>query len=588
MLSLPSLLLSGLLYSQLTLAVPSLANRLEPILARQQESCNTATDRSCWTDGFDINTDYEISTPLTGVVRNYTLTLTEVDNWTGPDGYVKEKVMMINDDIIGPTIYAQWGDTISVRVINNLKTNGTSVHWHGIRQLETNLQDGVNGITECPLPPNSERVYTYIAHQYGTSWYHSHFSAQYGNGVSGPIHIDGPASLPYDIDLGPFVLSDYYHKTADELVIYTETNGAPPSDNVLFNGTTVDPTTGVGDYAKITLTPGKKHRLRLINTSVENHFQLSIVNHNMTIIGSDFVPVEAYDTDSLFIGVGQRFDVIIDADQDVDNYWFNVTYGGGGLCGSSNNPYPAAIVQYDGAADGNPSDRGTTPKDHYCVDTMDIVPVISRTVPTSFTASSDNTLDFHLDLTAPTFVWYINNSSEKVDWNKPLSQYIANNQTDYPSNLNIWKVDGESQWVYWLIENDPDAIFSLPHPIHLHGHDFVVLGRSPDANPVTQTSYSFDPSLVNGDNPVRRDVTMLPAAGWLLLAFKTDNPGAWLMHCHIAWHVAGGLSVTFLERLGDYRAGMNATDIDVLNSQCTAWDNYFPADDPYPQDDSGI
>lgn len=34
--------------------------------------------------------------------------------------------------------------------------------------------------------------------------------------------------------------------------------------------------------------------------------------------------------------------------------------------------------------------------------------------------------------------------------------------------------------------------------------------------------------MLNGNNPVRRDVTMLPAAGWLLLAFKTDNPGAWL------------------------------------------------------------
>lgn len=60
------------------------------------------------------------------------------------------------------------------------------------------------------------------------------------------------------------------------------------------------------------------------------------------------------------------------------------------------------------------------------------------------------------------------------------------------------------------------------------------------------------------------------------------------MHCHIAWHVAGGLSVTFLERLSDYRAGMNQTDIDVLNSQCKAWDDYFPAKDPYPQLDSGI
>lgn len=48
----------------------------------------------------------------------------------------------------------------------------------------------------------------------------------------GPIHIDGPASLPYDIDLGPLILSDYYYKTADEIVL---AGGAPPpSDNILY------------------------------------------------------------------------------------------------------------------------------------------------------------------------------------------------------------------------------------------------------------------------------------------------------------------------------------------------------------------
>lgn len=49
----------------------------------------------------------------------------------------------------------------------------------------------------------------------------------------GPIQIDGPASLPYDIDLGPLVLSDYYYKTADALVEATKTTAPPASDNIL-------------------------------------------------------------------------------------------------------------------------------------------------------------------------------------------------------------------------------------------------------------------------------------------------------------------------------------------------------------------
>ena len=133
-------------------------------------------------------------------------------------------------------------------------------------------------MTECPIPPKGGRkTYSFIAEQYGTTWYHSHFSAQYGNGVVGPIVINGPASLPYDIDLGPFPITDYYYKTADELVEFTKINGPPASDNVLFNGTNVHPVTGAGKYAVVNLTPGKRHRLRIINTSVENHFQVYVI-----------------------------------------------------------------------------------------------------------------------------------------------------------------------------------------------------------------------------------------------------------------------------------------------------------------------
>ncbi|MAD87621.1 MAG: hypothetical protein CL912_32075 [Deltaproteobacteria bacterium] len=39
-----------------------------------------------------------------------------------------------------------------IHVYNNLTNyNGTSIHWHGIRQLNTNWQDGVAGVTQCPI-----------------------------------------------------------------------------------------------------------------------------------------------------------------------------------------------------------------------------------------------------------------------------------------------------------------------------------------------------------------------------------------------------------------------------------------------------
>ena len=360
--------------------------------------------------------------------------------------------------------------------------DSTSIHWHGMHQKDTNLHDGANGVTECPIPPNGgQRVYRFRAAQYGTSWYHSHFSAQYGNGVVGTIQIEGPASLPYDIDLGVFPISDYYYKSADDLVHFTMNNGPPFSDNVLFNGTGKHPVTGVGEYANVTLTPGKRHRLRIINTSTENHFQVSLANHTMTVIASDMVPVNAMTVDSLFLAVGQRYDVTIDASRTPSNYWFNVTFGGQAFCGGSLHPNPAAIFHYAG---------GAPPVDHQCLDNMNLSPVVTRSAPvTGFVKKPGNTLPVTLDLTGtPLFVWKVNASAINVDWQKPVLDYVMTQNTNYPAGDNIVQIDSVDQvgfflgrevllglgadslwqWTYWLVENDPDGPFSLPHPMHLH------------------------------------------------------------------------------------------------------------------------
>ena len=62
--------------------------------------------------------------------------------------------------------------------------------------------------------------------------------------------------------------------------------------------------------------------------------------------------------------------------------------------------------------------------------------------------------------------------------------------------------------------------------IHLHGHDFAILQQS------TQ-KYSPDRLNLTVSNPPRRDVVLLPVDGFVVIAFKSDNPGTWLMHCHI-------------------------------------------------------
>jgi len=145
-----------------------------------------------------------------------------------------------------------------------------------------------------------------------------------------------------------------------------------------------------------------------------------------------------------------------------------------------------------------------------------------------------------------------------------------------------------SQWAFWVI----NSFAPIPHPMHLHGHDFLILGQSASlANPLSNTSApapfnpATDSASLNFNNPTRRDSTMLPGFGWLVVAFRSDNPGSWLFHCHIAWHVSQGLSVQFLERVNDIPSSM---DLNVLNENCANWRNYFPSRDPFKQVDSGL
>ncbi|KAI0021765.1 multicopper oxidase-domain-containing protein [Xylariomycetidae sp. FL0641] len=568
------------------------------LVTRDTGSCNTPSNRACWSEGFDIHTDYETTIP-TGSLKTFNWEITEVNDWQGPDGRTKSMVMLVNGVYPGPTLTADWGDTIQVTIKNSLKTNGTSVHWHGIRQQGTNIQDGVNGVTECPIAPGHSKTYTFRATQYGTSWYHSHFSSQYGNGVWGPIVINGPASLPYDIDLGPYPISDYYLKSADEIVEDTQhTPAPPPSDNVLFNGKNINPDGPGGEYSQLTLTPGKRHRLRLINPSVEHNYQVSIAGHDLTVIAADFVPVEAYTTGSVFLGVGQRLDVTVDAAAAArpvaTSYWMNVTMYAENRCGASANAYPAAVVRYAGApADALPADPGTPPPNSNCRDSLDFTPVVTRQAPLdAFAPSADAaTLDVTLDAppASPLVTWKVNAGSIRVDWDRPVLGYVLEGNTSYPRAENLVVVNSsgggadDASWTFWVVENES----ALPHPMHLHGHDFLVLGASA-AGAAGAFDAARDGPGLRARNPVRRDVAMLPAAGWLVLAFRADNPGSWLFHCHIAWHVSGGLAVDFLERVEDQVGLVSEEDRAAFEDNCAVWREYAATTPPGWQFDSGL
>jgi len=123
--------------------------------------------------------------PHTGVTRYYDFVISR--QFLSPDGYKKDSIV-VNGQFPGPAIEANWGDWIVVRVHNNITgpAEGTGIHWHGIIQKDSPWYDGVPGISQCPIAPGSSFTYRFQADVYGTSWWHSHFSAQYTAGFFGP------------------------------------------------------------------------------------------------------------------------------------------------------------------------------------------------------------------------------------------------------------------------------------------------------------------------------------------------------------------------------------------------------------------
>jgi FtsP/CotA-like multicopper oxidase with cupredoxin domain len=253
--------------------------------------------------------------PESPIVRHYDL---EVGLAViAPDG-VQKNGLVVNGGFPGPLIEANWGEWIEITVTNNLPDEGTSLHWHGFLQEGTPWFDGVPSVSQAPLAPGESLTYKFRADHYGTTWYHSHYSAQYAGGALGPIVIHGPKTQDYDVDIGPVILSDWYHKDYFSIVNDTMNGAVPLSNNNLINGkmnypcqnTTFVCTPNAG-ISKFSFTSGKKYLLRLINTSAEGIQKFTIDGHNFTVIANDFVHINPYETNVITLGVGQRSDVIV-------------------------------------------------------------------------------------------------------------------------------------------------------------------------------------------------------------------------------------------------------------------------------------
>ncbi|AEO62279.1 multicopper oxidase like protein [Thermothielavioides terrestris NRRL 8126] len=455
--------------------------------------------------------------------------------WAKPDGFGRP-VIGINHKWPCPTLEATVGDTVIVNFLNKLGNQTAGLHFHGVSQLQTPEMDGPSGVTQCPVPPDASVKYQFTADAPGTFWYHSHNMGQYPDGLRGPLIVHDPND-PYKSSYDEEVIlsvSDCLKAVQSMLSPYNTRFAPPIPDSLIVNE-------GLGSH--INVTKGKTYRIRIINFAAFGSAMIHFDSHTMNIIANDAAYVKKTDAYQLRIAPAQRYDVLIaPLDQDSGNYpflisldlnrdWTNSSqqlkwahnYTGYLVLDSSKKldkkdvvnkwqPIDESLLEpYDGAAAYSSYDQLIQLDFKFCLDQngyprscFNNITYISQKVPTLYSVATTGDQN-----TNPVIYGQVN-------------PFIVNfNQT-----------------VQIVVNN----IDTATHPFHLHGHHFQLLARPSSGVgtwPGHEGNYVSTP-------PMRDTVTVMPNS-YAVLRFRADNPGVWLFHCHIEWHVEMGLTATIIE-----------------------------------------
>ncbi|TFK34056.1 laccase [Crucibulum laeve] len=454
-----------------------------------------------------------------------------------PDGFPRDAIV-VGGTFPGPVVRGLKGSHFRLNVVNQLTNNvamlrTTSIHWHGLFMKGTSWADGPVGVTQCPISAGQSFLYDFNASdQAGTFWYHSHHSTQYCDGLRGAMVIydsSDPHLDKYDIDNEATIitLADWYHVPA-------RLGGRfPTPDSTLFNGKGRafggDPT---APLAVINVSQGLRYRFRLVSISCDPNYVFSIDSHTMTIIEVDGVNVQPLTVDSIQIFAGQRYSFVLNANQPNRNYWIRANPNLGNrdkFDGGIN----SAILRYSGAAVEEPAAAAIVPSTNPLRETS-LRPLERPGAPgRPVIGGVDRAINLAMGFNQQDLTFTINGASF-VPPDKPVLLQLVSGARPAQDLLPAGSV-------YYLKRNQvvelsiPGGAVGGPHPFHLHGHTFDVVR-------------SAGSSATNFANPVRRDVVSAGDSGDnVTIRFTTDNPGPWILHCHIDYHLETGLAVVFAE-----------------------------------------
>ncbi|KAH8892238.1 hypothetical protein GQ53DRAFT_864098 [Thozetella sp. PMI_491] len=473
------------------------------------------------------------SSTSTGKLRIYNWNITWVR--AAPDGFARPFVD-INGQWPCPALDVNLGDTIKINVWNNLGNETTAIHFHGIFQRNTTFEDGPAMVTQCPIPPGEFFVYQFRVAQSGTYWYHARIVGQYIDGFRGPLIIRN-TQAPYKVDQeeAPYLIN-YFLSSNNTYA----TGGAEPVPNsALINE---------AQNVKFSVTPGKKYLFRIINIGAIAGHYLQFDQHIMTIVEADGVYTQPHDVPQLFVGVAQRYSVVVQAKPDASrNYAIILTMNSdmfaSYLAPAGMNANVTGWLVYNAA-------KALPPPPTLQIQPFDdsvLIPADQHAYLDPPTQTIYLTASFCPNANGSTRglfngVTYVPQMVPTLYTALTAPANVATNPQIYGTGSNPFVLPYGA-----IIEIDLNNHDGRTHPFHLHGHNFQVINRA-SGGPNFPGLYSA-PAI-----PMHRDTLVVYAQGSAVIRFRADNPGINLLHCHTEWHVEGGLTVTFIEAPAELQA----------------------------------
>ena len=408
-----------------------------------------------------------------------------------PPEYEPTSIWGYEGHVPGPLLRVRQGQVLARRFVNLLDQPST-VHWHGIRI--DNAMDGVPDLTQETVAPAGSFDYEFAVPDAGTYWYHSHERSweQVARGLYGALIVD--EDDPPEVDRDEVLLLDDWRLNNDAGI--QESFGALHDwahAGRIGNWVTVN---GEG-YYQLPVQHNERLRLRLVNTATARVFEVGLAEMSGWIVAIDGQPLEVpTPAGQLRLAPAQRVDLIADVLPDAE---------AGSLLAVERD---RIVIIAEFPVSGSRRRAPLAPPH----------PLPPNPLPDPLVATPDRTVTLRMEGGAMGSLSEARLEGKSLDVRALAAEgfvWAMNGTADMPEEPLLSASVGETLRV--RLVNDT----SWPHGMHLHGHHF----RRVDG----------------AESGPFRDTILLDPLESAEIAFVADNPGSWLLHCHMLGHSVSGM-----------------------------------------------